>query len=120
MKRGEFWLSADVVCYPTIQANRAARGVLCPTVNDKGLIMIRLFGLMLVLALTGCPDSDDADGADSGAGAQGGEGGGAGGDGGMGGGGGLCDVFDCGPGGTCVEVGGLPACECDPGFMLQG
>lgn len=88
--------------------------------------MIRLFGLAALLALAGCPDSDDPADGDSGVGAQGGEGGGAGGqggeggDGGMGGSGGLCDVFDCGPGGTCVEVAGLPACECDPGFMLQG
>lgn len=83
-------------------------------------MMIRLFGLMIALALTGCPDSDDANDGDSGAGAQGGAGGGVGGMGGEGGGGGLCAVFDCGPGGTCVELADGVSCECDPGFMLQG
>ena len=77
--------------------------------------MIRLSGLMILLALAGCPDSDDASDGDTGVGAQGGAGGG-----GAGGAPGLCDVIDCGPGGTCVDSGELVDCECDPGFMKQG
>lgn len=80
---------------------------------------IRISGLMMVLALFGCPDSDGDGDGDLGVAGMGGAGG-AGGMGGEGGGDGLCDVIDCGPGGTCVEANGLPACECEPGFMLQG
>lgn len=81
---------------------------------------MRLTTMMMVslLALTGCPDEGD-DGEPAAMGGAGGTGA-AGGMGGAGGGaGGLCDVVDCGPG-TCVLVDDLPACECDPGFMVQG
>lgn len=84
-------------------------------------------GLIVLVSglLFGCPDDDDGGnaGADMAVGA-GGMGGGAGGmgggAGGMGGASGLCDVIDCSGHGTCVEIDGLPACECDEGYMLQG
>jgi hypothetical protein len=32
----------------------------------------------------------------------------------------ACDGVDCGPDGSCVDVGDQPACDCDPGYHAEG
>ncbi|MCA9526137.1 MAG: hypothetical protein KC549_07540 [Myxococcales bacterium] len=74
-------------------------------------LLSRLLLVTAVLGLAGCPDDDDASTPDAGRQADAG---------GADAGGGLCDAIDCGDGGRCVVVDGLPACDCDPGYEAQG